>query len=227
MSLDQLMHFSQPSDRLLDILESIATPQSTLNKPAAGMTRWQTVRAENLESVWGNRQEAKEFFALLDKWDADLPLHREAKLLDSAIWPVLWGTQNWFYREGLTTGQRMATVPPTTRSAIAKAMAGLADPRWEANITFEPEDDLWELGAWQAAQTLYDAMPPAHLVTAIQQWNMLLETLERDLPAAAKDLEALRDSYVVCDQDLRRYFFHEGCLDGTALGMGLQREALS
>lgn len=217
MSLLQLIHSSQISDRLSELLESIATPTDLVTESAPGLTRWQTIRVEKLDETWVVGKEATAFFSLLDSCAKRLSLDQDTQL-NNALREIFWGTEGCFYLEGFTTGQHMATVSSAARSSIASAMAGLADPRWQANVVFGPGDDLWEVGAWQAAQNRYDALPPAYLVADIQQWNRLLDKMDSDIPAAAKELEALRDDFVTCGQNLRWYFFHEGVRDGRAIG---------
>lgn len=212
-------------DRLMLLLESIAQPKSSIPVQAAdGITYWQTVRLMNLTDTWEVNEAAQEFLTLRDQFSTTVGLTAsEIDAIGEANWSVWNQNALYFYRTGFDFGAMRVTVPFYAQEAINQAIAALPDESWCDMLGALVAGDPWEEAAARVATLKIEAPLPDGGMYGSADWDSYVEILSQRFPNHDEAIRHLDEALTYSVIQLRKFMFHEGRVDGEALGGGSAR----
>lgn len=207
--------------RLLTLMDELASPdRDIIPKPRLGLTLWQTIRMERLQSQWFDTSLAAEVYEAIHVSIIDnFPLEDDAAINEAQL-AYLDAESAALYLAGYRYGEQVAMVAPVTRMAIATAILAWTqtlDANWGSIVRKASEEDPWETAAEWAAILQHEADLNSPSKEAAVQWEASLNELEALHPERKTDLGELAEKMADALSDLRGYMFEEGRLDGEAM----------
>ena len=206
-------------NRLSFVMDVLVSADSLPENPTVGLTLWQTAWVTVLYGHWQDTPAAQAVLGMIE----DLAHGREGDFEDELATMAhdVWiPNRNAFYAAGFRFGQQYATVDRSTRMAIAAAIASAESNRtWPEILVCVATADVWEKAAENARAAEEAEKDDAPGAIAWRKWDRAVEELEcRPDPVSRDVWERLDTMFTLSLIDLREYMFHQGRLDGEALG---------
>lgn len=215
-----MMQRESLSAHLSHVMDALVNADSLPYEPDVGLTLWQTAWVTMLFGQWQGTASAQSVLQMIE----NLAHGREGDFEDELFtmaYDVWVPCRNTFYAAGFQFGQQYAMVDSSTRMTIAIAIASIQSGTWAKILESVATDDLWEKALVDARGSEEDAKDATPGAIAWRKWDRALEELRcgPDVTARAVgyELDAVFNESVV---DLQQYMFHQGRLDGEALGGG-------
>lgn len=207
------------TNRLHQLLDSLATTAELVDEAAEGLSLWQTQRARDLLELGQDPTEGHFMVwdACRDSLGGDWNMSGRVENAASPTWREIMRV---FYGEGYQVGHVMARVPTAALQWIQYAIAGTWDDVHQA-ITEGIDVVPWEEGVRHALDLRYEAEELPVSAAARGEWEALIWDLTESNPAAEdfqRRVSALDAAFWDMCSHLGAFAFHEGVLDGHAVG---------